>query len=326
MATLAANQANRLEEDGHQVFQINVGSGKSGIFFLPLLYFRFVIAILHVDIVQVISASGLALWTKDLPALLLARLFRKVAIMEFVGGAAVDKIGDWGWLKRLPFYVAHTVVVPTEMFRNALKKANVRAKFVVIPHTVDVAAFGSTRLVKSDLPILLVAKALVPYAGHDLLIDVMERVQVHFPQAELWIAGDGPSREALEQRVKDKNISGIRFLGRVDYEDMSALMAQAKILVHATKYESFGISLVEAMASGLPVIAFAVGGIPDVVADNETGYLVPYGDTTMFADKIVALLKSPTMLDHMSTQARENSQRFSWHEISQHWYKLYANR
>lgn len=325
MSTLSQELANRLADDGHKVTRVNLGSGKLGAFLLPLLYTRIFFAVLRSDIVLIISASGPALWGKDLPAILCARLLGKKAVLDFVGGAAVDKAASWGWLKKTPFLLSHAVVVPTKLFRDALLKAGIKVRFEVIPHSVDVETFGqSTSQTRNPLA-LLAAKGLMSYSGVDLLLDVFAKVQKLLPEAEFWIAGDGPCRSDLETRAKDLELLGVRFFGAVEHGEMPSLMGKASVLIHGTKYESFGIVLVEAMAAGLPIVAFDVGGIPEVVVHGQTGYLIPYGDTDAFASQVVELLRSPAMLEDMRNRVREHVQRFSWQAIRHDWYRLYGD-
>ena len=324
MAQLATMIADCLENDGHTVLRINVGIGRTEIWRLPVLYLRIFFAALHRDIVHIVSASGLSLWSKDLPALLVARLCGKKTVLHFVGGSAVEKARSWPWWKRLPFRLAHRVAVPTKIFRDALIKNGLIGEYAVIPHVVDVKPFLMETNGTSP-PILLAAKHLAPYAGYDRLLDIFDLVRDRVPDAELWIAGDGPMRSELEARTHKNGEANVTFLRAVSHQEMPSLMANASVLVHCTKYESFGISLVEAMAAGLPVVAFAVGGIPEVVIDSETGYLAPYDEKGVFCEKVTALLEDKVKREQMAEKARQHSLCFSWDNIGKLWYQLYSS-
>jgi glycosyltransferase involved in cell wall biosynthesis len=106
---------------------------------------------------------------------------------------------------------------------------------------------------------------------------------------------------------------------------MPEIMAQASLFVHGTRYESFGLVLVEAMAAGRPVVAFSVGGIPDVVLDGRTGFLVPYGDIEALAGRVISLLWDSDQRRSMAEQARAWSRRFAWDKISEHWSTLHQS-
>ena len=100
-------------------------------------------------------------------------------------------------------------------------------------------------------------------------------------------------------------------------------MERSTILIHATKYESFGISLVESMASSIPVIAFNIGGIPEVVIDQKTGFLIPYNDKQLFINKAIEILNNPIILIKMSGEAEKHSQIFSPDLIYNSWNDLH---
>lgn len=324
MSQLATMIADCLENDGHTVLRINFGISRSEIWRLPVIYLRIFFATLRSDIAHIVSASGLSLWSKDLPALLVARLCGKKTVLHFVGGSAVEQAHSWPWWKRLPFRLAHRVVVPTKIFRDALIKNGLIGEYTVIPHVVDVESFFIDNNGNAP-PILLAAKNLVPYAGYDRLLDIFDHVRNRIPDAELWIAGDGPMRSKLEARTHKNGGTNVTFLGAVSHQEIPELMAKASLLVHCTKYESFGISLVEAMAAGLPVVAFAVGGIPEVVIDSETGYLAPYDEKGVFFEKVTTLLEDKVKRKQMSEKARQHSLRFSWDHIGKLWHRLYSS-
>ena len=90
MVQLAETLSDNFEKDGHKVYRLSLGSGKAGILSFSYLYIHFFVIIPQYDIIHIISASGKSLWLKDLPAIILARLFRKRVIQNFVGGMAIE--------------------------------------------------------------------------------------------------------------------------------------------------------------------------------------------------------------------------------------------
>jgi glycosyltransferase involved in cell wall biosynthesis len=324
MAQLAETLSNNFEQDGHKVYRLSLGSGKTGILSFFYLYIYFLVIIPQYDIIHIISASGKSLWLKDLPAIILARLFRQMVVLNFVGGMAIDHFSEWPWIKRVPFRCANTVIVPTNILKEKIETDEIGVTIHVIPHVVDIEPFQKVKKdKKSRVPILLAAKALVPYAGFDLLLDIFIRVKKKIPDVQLWIAGSGPTQQDLEFKVKNMNIKGVTFLGNVPHDDMPGLMRKSTVFVHGSRYESFGIVLVEAMASGLPVVAFNIGGITDVVVDNVTGYLVNYGDINTFAMKIIKLIENKENIEVFTTNAIKHSDLFYWPKIRLAWYKIY---
>ena len=324
MTQIAESLARNLINDGHEVHKIQLGKGLQGLLPIPRLYFQFIKVFLKCDIIHIISASGNALLFKDLPAVLLSRLLKKKVILNFVGGIAIEQFNRWSWYKKLPFHMSNIVVLPTDTLKNVIKKDKPNFKVIKIPHVVDIKYFYVENVSQNDKPILLAAKSLESYSGFDILIDIFFKIKAKIKNAEFWIAGDGPEKNYLLNKVRMMNLDGVHFLGNVHHRDIPSIMQQSTIFVHGTRYESFGIALVEAMASSLPVVSFKVGGIPEVVIDKKMGYLIPYKDKTKFVKAVLDLICDYNKRIEFGENAKNHSQNFSWDIIRVYWYELYS--
>ena len=324
MATLAECLAIAYEKNGHKVLRKKLNSGFKVLFILPILYFQFLLVIIKSDLIHIISSSGNSLWLKDLPAIIIAKFLKKKVVLNFVGGRAIENFELWGLHKKLPFYLADIVVVPSNVLKNKIIKENKKIKIIKIPHMVDIKKFFKNRKkIQLNPPILLVAKSIESYSGHELLLEIFVTIKLKIKNAELWIAGTGNKESFLRKKVEKLSLKGVRFLGNIDHHEMPKIMEKSTILVHATKYESFGIALVEAMAAGLPVISFNIGGIPEVVINNKTGYLIPYGDKKIFSEKILTILNNKNKFKKMSSVAEKESKKFLPISIYKLWSELY---
>src|SRR5262249_35846914 len=128
------------------------------------------------------------------------------------------------------------------------------------------------------------------------------------PQLRLFIAGDGPCRQALEQRAAAADLhDAVRFLGEIS--DVPGLLAQASLFVLSSVTEGISLTLLEAMARGLPVVATRVGGNGEVVVDGETGRLVPPRQPALLARTLVDLLRDPATLARFGAAGRSRVER-----------------
>ena len=175
---------------------------------------------------------------------------------------------------------------------------------------VDVRAI-QPRVPTEERPIILHVARLVEMKGTKYLIEAFASVSPHHPDAELVIIGDGPLRRSLQALARALGIGAkVSFLGALPQPDALAWMRKAAMLVLPSvhtgtgRVEGLGMVLLEAAATGIPVVASSVGGIPEGVIHGETGFLVAERNAGALAGAIEALLDSPPLRSHMGQQAR----------------------
>jgi colanic acid/amylovoran biosynthesis glycosyltransferase len=155
-------------------------------------------------------------------------------------------------------------------------------------------------------PIVLFVGRLVPKKGCEYLIRAMQEVQKKLPAAELVVIGDGPLRAKLEEQAASA-IKNFRFLGIQEpgvvrqWMNRARVLSTPSVIAESGDAEGFGMVFAEAQAMGLPVVSFASGGIPEAVADGETGFLVPERDCFALADKLLMLLTDLNLWTRFST-------------------------
>lgn len=164
---------------------------------------------------------------------------------------------------------------------------------------------------------------LVPVKGFHLLIQAWEKVASVHPEWELEIWGDGPERDSLQRLVREKGLEDHVFLRGVT-DDVQGKLLQSSMLVFSSLFEGFGMVLVEAMACGVPCVAFACPcGPRDVISPEEDGLLVPTGDTEQLAGTIIRLMDQPELRRTMGAAARRKAARYTLDAIAAEWMNLF---
>ncbi len=159
-------------------------------------------------------------------------------------------------------------------------------KTLVLRNGIDVERFPFQGPELSG-PAVCVAR-LAPEKGLGVLLDAVAQVVRAQPGFRLEIAGDGPCRESLHQKMQDLKLADhVRFLGQVD--DVPALLARARLFVLPSFSEGISLTVLEALARGLPVLTTAVGGNPEVIESGVNGLLVPPRDDSALAQSLLAL-------------------------------------
>lgn len=181
----------------------------------------------------------------------------------------------------------------------------------IIPNGVDLEKLKLGEKDKS--PLVLYLGRLKSYKSVNVLIASFKKVIEIIPEVRLIIAGDGEERAGLERMaIRLKLSDKITFLGRVSEEEKVKLFQRAWVCVNPSFFEGWGITSIEANACGTPVIASNVSGLRDSVRNPHTGFLVPYGDVELFADRIVLLLKDKKLRGQMSEGAIKWAIKFDW--------------
>lgn len=161
---------------------------------------------------------------------------------------------------------------------------------------------------------ILYAGVLIPLKGIHHLIHAFSRVAPEFPEARLVIVGREENPEYAEELRRDVAKLGLDsrvvFLGEVSQAELADYMRQAAVFVLPSLSEGLGRVVVEAMATGTPVIGSDIGGIPEMVQEGQTGFLVPPGDEKVLAERLKWILSNPEEAQAMGKRAREFARSF----------------
>ncbi len=142
----------------------------------------------------------------------------------------------------------------------------------------------------------------------DVLLGAFAELRGHCPGARLAIVGDGPARHELEAGAP----AGVTFLGELHGDGLAQVYASCDVFCFPSTTDTFGQVILEASASGLPIVAAAAGGAPELVADGVSGLLVPPGDVSALAAALRALLDDPERRASLAARSLASAQRRSW--------------
>lgn len=206
---------------------------------------------------------------------------------------------------------ANRVQVISTYLGDMARKYGYTGKVSVIPNGVDLQKFPvKNRNIKNTI---ITVSRLVEKNAIDILIQAFAEVRKQMPDARLLIIGDGPLRSNLQSLAGD----GVTFAGSLPNEQVPHQLAQASIFVRPSRSEGLGISFLEAMAVGLPVVATRVGGIPDFLEHEKTGLFAAVDDSEDVAKQIIRLLKDDALYNQLAENGRKLiEQTYSWDAIA----------
>ncbi|MET0207399.1 MAG: glycosyltransferase family 1 protein [Burkholderiaceae bacterium] len=239
-----------------------------------------------------------------------------------------------GWLRRpLLAYLrkfhnrCHSTMVPNAALAGELMAQGFR-HVNVIARGVDTQLFHPSR--RSEAlraswgaapvdPVLLHVGRLAAEKNLQLLVDLWPALRQRHPRAKLVLVGDGPARSDLQQQLP-----GAVFAGMRHGEDLAACYASGDLFVFPSVTETYGNVTPEALASGLPVMAFQYAAAALLVRDGQNGGLAPFADASSFQARTLSLLEDVGALRAMRTAARQSAESLDWDGIVQGIEQIYA--
>lgn len=215
-------------------------------------------------------------------------------------------------------------VVNSTYMEEVLKGAGF-SRLSVIPNGIDLQEWlGCKRMrLAGELNIAFWGK-LSPKKGVMDLITAFARIAQRFPAAHLHIIGRGPYEKRCRKLAEETGFpERIHFLGEVDGKTLKDVASSCDICVFPSEYEGFGISILEAMAMGKPVVTTNRGGQVDFAVDEENALLYEPGDVVQLASCLTRLLESEELRGRLGEEARKTAMRYDWSHISRRYIELY---
>jgi len=207
-----------------------------------------------------------------------------------------------------------------------------QSKVRIVPNGVDIEKFKpmDTKEVRQQFglgnePCVLFVGSLIPRKGLPFLVEAAKKVVRAQADTKFLIVGDGPLRNQLYDSLKTANLSGnFKFLGNLKDNVLPAIYNCADVFVLPSIQEGQGIVLLEAQASGKPVVAFDIGGVNEALQNKETGLLVNQGDVDALGDALLKLLTDKALREKMGSNGRRFvSENYTWDICAQKMLKVY---
>ena len=163
----------------------------------------------------------------------------------------------------------------------------------------------------------------MPQKRIDLMIDVWALLAKDFPDWKVKVLGEGMLRPQLEEKIRTLGLQD-SFLLPGEVKDITTELQASDILCLTSEYEGFGIVLIEAMAKGIPVIAFEYVGVHDIINDGVDGFVIPFGDVDRYAEKLKQLITNKGLRGKLATAALSSVHKFDKDKVMLNWENLFT--
>jgi glycosyltransferase involved in cell wall biosynthesis len=283
--------------------------------YLPLL----VRDLARADVVHVFSASYASFLLAPLPAIAVARMLGKPVILNYRSGEAPDHLRRSAVARAALARVQHNVV-PSRFLVEVFRPYGIEAS--IIPNIVDMHRFRFRER-------QLLGPRLVSTRNFDALYNVAATVrafrivQDRWPDASLTLVGGGAQEAQLRALVADLRLENVAFVGRVHPDDIARYYADNDIYIQSPDIDNMPTSVIEAFASGLPVVSTEAGGVPAILTHGTHGLLAPLADYEMLAAHVLTLLDRPAYGRQLARAAFDSCQACTWSNVREEWLRAY---
>jgi glycosyltransferase involved in cell wall biosynthesis len=307
-----------LRKEGAEVVCVDtIMHSLSSRYLLPLRIFlqpivtaiRFLRSAPRCDIVHIQACS----WWGFLPVLACAPLnkwlVKKRLVISFHGGRGHL------WIRRFARVVvpllrmADSVAVVSVPLKKAFSKFGVNSE--ILPNIVNLDRFHYRQREHIEPNIVWIRQLSNAYDPLTA-IQAFAEIQNEIPDATITFIGDGELKPQIEEFIAQNKLKGVHFTGRLANEEVPSEFDKASMFLNSSSDDGFPTCLLEASASGLPIVTTNPGGIPDMIENGVNGIIVPVRDSQALAKEVISLLRDPERASKMGKSARENAEKYSW--------------
>ena len=271
------------------------------------------------DVAHIFSASYWSFLLAPAPAWFFAKLRGKKSIVNYRSGEARDHLQRF---RSGSFVLSRVdkIVAPSGYLVDVFREFGLTA--VVVPNLVDLSQFhyrerGPLR------PHLVCTRGFSNYYSVDVVVKAFAELKREYPEAQLDLVGGGPLERAVRKLVADLNLSGVNFAGVASRQEIGKYYDQADIFINASWLDNMPVSVIEAFASGTPVVTTSPECMPYLVEHERTGLLSPVGDERALAANVVRLLRDPPLAASLAQNAHRESQKYTWEAVREQWLNTY---
>lgn len=308
----------KLKEEGYVVYRRSAHRNKL-IRLIDILYFVLFKKNKY-DIILLQTFSNLA-FLNDFFVTLFTGILKKPTVSTIHGGAFIE------FYTKFPKFTAYVLnksailTSPSHFLCNHLNAHGHKVRY--IPNFIEIHKFPyNWKPINS--PDLLWVRAFTDIYKPEMAIKLVARLKTIYPQVKLTMVGpDMGKMNTCKDLIKSLDLSdNIVLTGKIPNNDLNKYYATHSVYINTTSYESFGVALVEAACSGIPVVTTEVGEIPFMWQNNEDMLLVKDNDEDDFFEKVKMLLINKELQMKLSQNARLKAENYSWDNVKYQWKEL----
>ena len=279
----------------------------------------------NVELMHIMANSGWSWHLCAAPAIWIARLRGTPTVVNYRGGEAAAFLEKSGTVLRWSLRRSNVLVVPSGFLMDVFARNGIAS--VVVPNIINLERFHPAAATHRPATThLVVARNLERIYDIATALRAFALIRAATPSVTLTVAGSGPEREALGKLCTELGIAGsVVFCGRLGRDAMADLYRSASVVINPSRIDNMPNSILEAMASGIPVVSTNVGGVPFILREGITGIMIDAGNHVAMAEAVQRILADQALAARIRDAALCEVQQYSWPRVRHQWEAIYAS-
>ncbi len=305
-----------------QVFVIKSISDKRSRF-LRMIHITWILLtrLRNIDYVLVDTYSTLNFYYA-LVTSILCRIKKTPYLPYLHGGSLPRRLTNSRKLSKLVFANSFVNVAPSHYLKREFEKKGYKCE--LIPNVIDIGQYDFKHRTVLR-PKILFVRAFHRIYNPTMAIKAFAFVQKEYPEAEMCMVGPAKDETSNQSQVlaNEPGVErSVKMVGKLTKTEWTNLSRDYDVFVNPTDFDNTPVSVIEAMALGLPVVSTNAGGLKDLIKNNVDGVLVDTGDENNMANSILALLHDPVQASNISSNGRLKAESFDWEKVKNSWIEL----
>lgn len=273
------------------------------------------------DAVHIFSSGTTSYIISTIPPLLASKIFDKKSILNYHHGGLKEHINEWKLTAKPTMQMFDEIVVPSRFLVGVFSEFGLESQAISNFIETEKFAFRERNPLK---PVFLSNRNFEPHYNVECVLRAFHLIQKEIPESSIIVAGYGIEEAKLKNLAKSLNLQNVEFTGRISNEKMPEIYDRADIYLNASLVDNMPLSFIEAFSCGLPIISSNTGGIPYIIREGETGFLVAKNDWQALAEKSLQLLTNNDLAQKVIFNARREVKNYQIDKVMNDWKKFYS--
>lgn len=272
------------------------------------------------DAVHIFSSGTTSYVISTIPPLLASKIFNKKSVLNYHHGGLKEHINEWKLTAKPTMQMFDEIIVPSQFLVDVFSEFGLKSQAISNFIETESFVFRERNPLK---PVFLSNRNFEPHYNVECVLRAFQVIQKEITESSIIVVGYGTEETKLKNLAENLNLKNVEFTGKILNEKMPEIYNRADIYLNASLVDNMPLSFIEAFSCGLPIISSNAGGIPYIIREGETGFLVAENDYPALAEKSLRLLVNNDLAQKVIFNARREAENYRIDKVINDWKKFY---